>query len=519
PLDAGGPVARAEAVLAHARPALLITSAALAGSVDGSGAELVLVDDSLFAAEAAAEPVPPPAPVAAGDPAYVIYTSGSTGQPNGVRIGHGALDQFVAGATARYGVTAADRVLQFAPLHFDASVEELFLALCAGATLVLRTEAMLQSIPRFLAACAASAISVLDLPTAFWHELAFCVSEGQAALPAALRCVIIGGEAALPERIARWRRVADPRILLLNTYGPTEATVVATVAALDADPGDEPAPIGLPLPGVACAIVDERGLLARPGAEGELCLLGGGLALGYLGDPALTDRRFVALAELPGAPRAYRTGDLVRRRADGQLVYLGRCDDELKISGHRVNPAEVETALLALPGVREAAVIGVSGPGGLKQLAAHVAADESIDPAALRRGLLERLPAALVPARIIVAAALPKTRSGKIDRALLRAAPAAPAAEAPQATELERQVLRVWAEVLGRADLVPGDDFFALGGQSLQTIQVATRLGAELGREIAVATLFRHPTAAGLAQALDAGPAPVPAADEELAAL
>ncbi|MFJ5548060.1 amino acid adenylation domain-containing protein [Streptomyces sp. NPDC093225] len=351
-----------------------------------------------------------PGPGVDPEAAYVIYTSGSTGTPNGVVVGQDALAHFTAGATAVYGITAEDRVLQFAPLHFDASVEEVFLTLGAGATLVLRDDEMLD-VPGLLAGCTAHGITVLDLPTAYWHELAHAVSCGLAELPPTLRTVVIGGEAALPERVSRWSAAVDPeRVRLLNTYGPTEATVVATVADLSRYAGG-PVPIGTPLPGVRAAVVD-----------GELWLLGGGLALGYLGRPELTDRRFARL----GPERAYRTGDLVRVREDGQLGFEGRADDEVKINGHRVDPASVESVLSGHPGVREAAVVAADAPGGGKRLVAYVVAEPGVGAADLREHVRRQLPAAAVPGLFEPVDALPLTSSGKIDRKALRARAAAP---------------------------------------------------------------------------------------------
>lgn len=221
---------------------------------------------------------------------------------------------------------------------------------------------MTESVPGFLDACARLRISFLDLPTAYWHELAYALSTGAVTLPADVRTVVIGGEAALPERVDRWRKAVGTSVRLLNTYGPTEATVVATVADLhnpSLAPGD--VPIGLPLPGTRAAVVD-----------GELHLLGDNLALGYRGDRPPDTSRFAPLDRLPGAPRAYRTGDLVRIGVDGQLRYLGRSDTEFKISGHRVHPAEVEGALLVHPGVRGAAVVGQVLGDGTRRLVAYV---------------------------------------------------------------------------------------------------------------------------------------------------
>ncbi|MHA7630864.1 amino acid adenylation domain-containing protein [Corallococcus sp. M7] len=481
------------------RPGLASTSTAMAPA-----AELAPSAQRMGARDAE------PASSAEARLAYVIYTSGSTGQPNGVQITHGALAHFVAGATLRYGVGPEDRVLQFAPLHFDASVEEIFVTLCAGGRLVLRTDEMLQSVPRLMEACAEAGITLLDLPTAFWHELAYSLSTGAARLPDALRTVIIGGEAALPERIARWKDVAGDRVHLLNTYGPTEATVVATVAELagpDALPSGDEVPIGRPLPGVIAAVVTPQGRLAAPGNEGELCLMGGALARGYLGRPELDAARFTRLDAVEGAPRAYRTGDKVRVREDGQLVFVGRVDDEFKISGHRIDPGEVETVLLMYPGVREAAVVGQVLPGGSRRLCAHLVASPEPSPAELRKHLLAALPAPMVPGAFAFAERLPRTSTGKIDRkALQNALPAdESAALLASATPMERTVLEVWEQVLGRAATSLQDDFFELGGQSLQSIQVANRLGIAVGRDVPVATVFKHPTVSGLAQALQGG--------------
>lgn len=436
--------------------------------------------------------VPDLRPTAPGsrDLAYILHTSGSTGRPKGVRVGHAALAHFVAAATHRYGLRREDRVLQFAPLHFDASVEEIFLTLCAGATLVIRTDDMTESVPGFLDACARLRVTVLDLPTAYWHELAYTLSTGAAVLPTAVRTVVIGGEAALPERVERWRRAVGTSVALLNTYGPTEATVVTTVADLHAPGlGPDDVPIGLPLPGTRAAVLD-----------GELYLLGPTLADGY--QPDVPDSaRFAPLTALPDAPRAYRTGDLVRIGEDGQLRHLGRTDTEFKISGHRVQPAEVESALLSHPGVREAAVAGQALPDGTRRLSAHLVAEGPAPSAVgIRDYLRAKLPAAMIPSAVEFVGRLPRTASGKIDRAAL----ATPSTRPAPATggHLEQTVTNVWRQLLGADTVAADDDVFDLGAQSLQVIQAANRLGAELGRDVKVAWLFQHPTARALARFL-----------------
>ena len=500
PLDVDASDARLAAVLDDARPLLVLTDSSQRPRLQDKLPALFL-DQPWPAAAACHEP----AAVAADALAYMIYTSGSTGRPNGVMIGRAALAHFVAGAGERYAMSAADRVLQFAPLHFDASVEEIYLSLCNGATLVLRDEAMLESLPRFVTACAAQQISVLDLPTAFWHELAFALGHGRIALPGSLRLVIIGGEAALPERVQRWRKDAPPSLILLNSYGPTETTVICTTAVL-AGPAavmqGDAVPIGIPLPGLRAAVVDAHQQPVAVGEEGELCLSGGALALGYFERETVTAARFVALPVFDGA-RAYRTGDRVRLGDDGQLYYLGRLDDELKISGHRIDPAEIETALLACPGVCEAAVVGQLVPEGGKRLVAFIVAEAELpESRMLREQLGKVLPAAAIPSVFEVLSRLPRNANNKIDRRALAAKELQATASTSAASVLERSIIEVWQNVLGIADIHADSDFFALGGKSLQAIQAASRIGMALQRDLPVSALFAASTVAGLAQTL-----------------
>lgn len=519
PLDPDSPDARIAMVLEDAAPTLLLTLRHHADRVSTETATLYLDE---WRPQPGAMCLTDPKHVSADALAYVIYTSGTTGRPNGVMIPRSALAHFVAGARLRYAMRETDRVLQFAPLHFDASVEEIFVSLASGACLVLRTDAMLESVPRFLAACAEQAISVLDLPTAFWHELAYCLGP-QAPLPRSLRLTIIGGEAALAERVMRWRAQAPIDSVLLNTYGPTETTVICTTAVLAGagalDWEGESVPIGQPLAGLQAVVVDANLRPVPHGEHGELCMLGAALARGYHDRETVTAARFVQLEALPGAPRAYRTGDRVRLREDGALVYLGRLDDEFKISGYRIDPSEIETALLACAGVREAAVLGQVLPGGSKRLVACVVMDAPAPPpvAELQAQLARSLPAPAVPGAYLALPRLPRNANNKIDRSALRALAAQDIATPTEPTPVEatdaadegtsdalvRCVMNVWREVLGVVDLALHSDFFALGGKSLQAIQVANRLGMALQREVPVSSLFRHSTVAALAAALD----------------
>ena len=500
PLDPQGPSERTRSVLEDAAPRLVLSLKEYAERLQAlPHLFLDQVEQQLI--------VDKPQPISADAPAYVIYTSGSTGKPNGVLISRGALDHFVAAARERYEFSAKDRVLQFAPLAFDASVEEVMVTLGSGGTLVLRTEAMLDSAAIFLSSCAEQRISVLDLPTAYFHELARALSD-DSTLPDSVRLLIIGGEAALPEPVARFGRYAPAHTVLLNTYGPTETTVVCTTAVL-AGPGALPLapgalPIGQPLPGVAVAVVDSQLEPVLRETEGQLAVLGPTLARGYWGRPDATVRRFVRLPSWRNAPAAYLTGDRVRMTSSGELVYVGRVDEELKISGYRVNPLEVEAALLALERVVEAAVV-VCSAGEHQQLAGFIVGESlNADEPALRRRLAQHLAAAAVPAQLRFLERLPRDGNGKIDRSRLRelASTSDVPAVALEASPLELVVARIWREVLGRDVPSRDADFFELGGHSLLALRAAERLGRALQQDVPLSALFRYPRLSALAESL-----------------
>ncbi|MET3819803.1 MULTISPECIES: amino acid adenylation domain-containing protein [Burkholderia] len=498
PVDPDGPPQRVVAMLADAAPALVITRDAWRGCADGR---------AVLDLDAARPPSPSWGTYAtdAAQPAYQLYTSGSTGRPNGVRVGRGALAHFVESTRDLYRIGPEDRVLQFAPLHFDASFEEIFASLCNGATLVLRDDAMLDSVDAFTAEVERLRITVLDLPTAYWHVLAHALDARHARRLAGVRLTIIGGEAALPERIRRWRAHLPHRVLL-NTYGPTETTIIATAARVSGPDAvwrdGEPVPIGMPRAGIDAYVVDERLYPVAKGRMGELVLCGDALALGYPGNAALTAERFVAL---PGTgARAYRTGDLAAV-IDGRLVFDGRIDHEVKISGVRIDPREIEDWLLRTPEVREAAVIALRGDADVTTLAAFVAGTD--DTAALRAQLADALPAAAIPDAWHVLERLPRNINGKTDRNALRQLAMAARVgvdDAPAADALERQVMHAWRSVLGGVALTADSNFFEIGGKSLQAIQASARLASALGRDVPVSMLFRHATVAALTAALRA---------------
>lgn len=490
PLDAEQPAERQKLICATAQLARVITEAAYRHRLADSYTGPIQLLGQLASHERRH------APRSGEAAAYLMFTSGSTGAPKGVEISHRALDHFSAAARLRYGVTADDRILQFAPFNFDASIEEVFVSLGAGATLVLRTDALLQSIHTFVDGIEAQAISIVDLPTAFWNEWVVALRSGQARIPAGLKTLIIGGEAVFPEQLAAWQRVAGPQLRLINTYGPTEATVVASSCDLQqVDASAACLPIGQPLATVQ-ALVLERG--DRPAAEGELVLCGPQLANGYLNsDSAAFARLRIGAQE----EMVYRTGDRVRH-VDGQLVYLGRLDNEFKISGYRIQPGEVEARLLALDGVDEAYVLGLELGGGLRRLVAFVAGPCD-DLRAIRRELGQVLPAAMVPTDYRHYRALPRTGSNKLDRKRLQAEYLQGATTRALDDATQQRVSAIWQQILGVGGIQAQDNFFELGGQSLQTIQIVNRLAAEFGTAVKVSDVFDNPCLADFCRFLD----------------
>jgi amino acid adenylation domain-containing protein len=452
--------------------------------------------------------------VIADNLAYIIYTSGSTGKPKGVMTQHRSLVNHTEAAGIDYDLQHTDHVLQFASISFDASAEEIYPCLTRGATLVLRNDGLVDSLSLFTRTSQDWPLTVLNLPTAYWHQIALRLSSEVVALLPSLRLVILGGERALPDWITAWQQQVGQRVRLFNTYGPTEATIVATRWELSESAEGCTAlsavPIGRAIANVQAYVLDRHLQPVAIGVAGELHIGGVGVARGYFNCPELTAERFIPdpFSDEPGA-RLYKTGDRVRYRPDGNLEFLGRLDDQTKVRGFRVEPGEIEAALRQHAAVRENVVVARENGQGSHHLVAYVVGAHEPAPTVneLRGFLEEKLPEYMVPSAFVLLEAIPLTPHGKVDR---RALPAPDGTRhelnkpfvAPR-TPTEKLLAEIWAQVLGVEPIGVHDNFFDLGGHSLLATQIMFRLRDTFQAEISLRTLFEKPTIAELALAVE----------------
>ncbi|MFG1944007.1 non-ribosomal peptide synthase/polyketide synthase [Nonomuraea sp. NPDC048826] len=492
PLDIDAPAARLRYILDDAAPVCLLTEPATLARLPEPAVPVVLVDDP--APDGTEVDAPPP--VTADSAAYVIYTSGSTGRPKGVTVTHRNVLALFAAADEVFDVDASDVWTMFHSVAFDFSVWELWGALLHGGRLVIVDQEVARDPRRFLDLLERERVTVLNqTPSAFYPLV-----EG-AGGGLALRYVVFGGEALDPARLAPWRR-RHPAVRLVNMYGITETCVHVTFRALTPDDLAGDSVIGGPLPGLGVHLLDGSLRPVPPGVAGEVYVSGDQLARGYLGRPALTAARFVADPFTPGG-RLYRSGDLARRTFGGDLVYLGRADRQVKVRGHRIEPGEIESALLTLAGVADAAAGVRLDDRGRSRLVAYVAVRPGarVDADAAREHLDRLLPSYAVPAFFVFLDALPLTINGKLDRDALAAVPLPAGPVEPVAAEGPVDVLRaLFAEVLRLGSVGPDDDFFRLGGDSIIAIQLVN-LARRRALPLSPQDVFVHRTPAALASA------------------
>jgi amino acid adenylation domain-containing protein/non-ribosomal peptide synthase protein (TIGR01720 family) len=518
PVDPAYPPERIAFMLADAAPVLVIASAESAnptGRPSSSGAALpvgddtdvLVVDEPATARAVAVMPAAAPtdadrmSPLLLSHPAYVIYTSGSTGRPKGVVVPHLGLASFSAAEVDHYAVAAGDRVLQFSSPSFDASVLELCMSLPAGAALVVPPPGPLLG-EQLAEVLAERRVTHALIPPA---ALATVPSEAVPVLTD-LRMVTVGGDACSAELVELWA----PGRRMINSYGPTESTVVATWSRplVSGTP-----PIGRPIWNTRVHVLDEEMQPVPVGVAGELYVAGMGLARGYLRRPGLTAQRFIA--DPFGAPgeRIYRTGDLVRWNLDGELEFVGRADDQVKIRGFRIELGEIEAALARYSGIDAAVVIAREDRPGDKRLVAYVvpAAGRSeageVRPADLRAFLARSLPVFMLPAVFVTLDELPLNPNGKLDRRGLPAPEDRVAADAgaryvAPRDGTEQALATIWADVLGLPRVGVNDDFFELGGDSIRGVRALSRARATLGVALSARAVFDAPTVARFAEAV-----------------
>ncbi|WP_326613132.1 amino acid adenylation domain-containing protein [Streptomyces scopuliridis] len=512
PIDPASPPDRLAFIMEDAAVDLVLTTSALAPAVDGLACRVVELDS--YGRELAVVPTTRPLPHEPGPEdgrpaAYIMYTSGSSGRPKGVKVAQSSICNFLDVVPKVYDVRPEDRVYQGMTISFDFSIEEIWPTWSVGATVVAGPDG--------------SGHLGVELGE-FLHSrritMLYCVPTLLETIPAELpyiRSIVVGGEACPGQLVERWSR---PGRRMLNTYGPTEATVTATWAELT--PG-RAVTIGRPLPTYSVVLLDERLRPVADGETGEICIGGPGVADGYVGRPELTADRFIEHPLAPRGSRLYRTGDLGRITRDGEVEFLGRADDEVKIRGYRVDLGEIDSVLLEDPGVAEAVTALTAPPdraggGGSSELCAYVVRapgrEEEEDTLITRvhESLRRRLPAYMVPSFLDILPGLPAMASGKVDRKRLPAPTGRRlvgggrlvAAEGA----LETRVRDAWAEVLGigpEALSAEADFFTDLGGHSLLAARVVSVLrGRDIGANTALRDLYAYPTVRGLAARLSA---------------
>ena len=501
PLDPAYPQPWLASVLEDAQVAVLLTQSRLRTRLPAQVPAIVELDADwhVIAQESKDDLTSEVTPLNLG---YLIYTSGSTGTPKGVAVSHGIAASHFITCRHLYRYTEHDRVLQFASLSFDTSLEQLFPPLFAGATVVLRDNRVWGK-TEFQQVAQSTGLTIADIPPSYLLQL---IDEDDQIFPETLRMIFCGGEAMPPEVVRRVRQSGLSDVELLNVYGPTEAVITAT--AFHASSDLERVPIGRPLPNRTTYILDPQRNPVPVGVAGELFLGGNLLARGYLNRPAETAEKFVPDPfSAEAGCRLYRTGDLARYLADGNIEFLGRSDHQVKVRGFRIEPGEIEVALTEHPQVQQAVVVLHEPQPGERVLIAYAVGRGGVELSSgeLRGYLQAKLPAHMVPASVVLVPEIPLTPNGKIDRRALPLPDAGSGAENNFVVPrdfVEVLLVRIWEEVLNRKSIGIKDDFFELGGHSILAVRLMSEIQKQFGRFLPLAILFEKRTVEQLSEVL-----------------
>ncbi len=434
--------------------------------------------------------------------AYVMYTSGSTGKPKGVIIPHGALINHNLFAQKFYDISNKDIILQMCSINFDISIEEIFPTLISGATVVLYPNATELSITDLENLIIEHRITVINLPTAFWHTWAKELEALEKSNPNSLRLIIVGGEQPNIQLLTRWNKTMGNNTAWINSYGPTEGTIISAVWKYSTEKKNAfkncQIPMGRPIANCQLYVLDEHLNPVAVGVVGELYIAGKNLARGYLNNPALTAEKFIPnpFSNEPGA-RLYRSGDRARYLADGELEYIGRVDKQIKIRGYRVETGEVETALMSHPNIKNVVVNFISSSNSLAAYL-EVLNKENHNVLELKNFLTEKLPAYTLPNFFHVLDQIPLTINNKIDhKALLMLTPSIILNNmdfVKPETRFEQQLTNLWKNILNLENLSTTDNFFDIGGHSLHLLTLHKRIEEEFNINIPIVNLFQYPT-------------------------
>jgi aspartate racemase len=504
PLDPAYPEERLSYMIGDTDCPVILATREVAKAVPALSQRKLLMLDEGGAADAEAD-AGPHVPLDGRSLAYVMYTSGSTGRPKGVLVEHRSIVRLVR-ETDYCGFDASEVWLHFAPLPFDASTLEIWGALLNGARLVMAPPKA--SLAELGSLIRAEGVTSMWLTSGLFNVM---VDERLEDL-SGVRQLLAGGDVLSPAHVARVLG-RFPAITVINGYGPTENTTFTCCHPMrPGSPVPEPVPIGRPIAGTSVYILDEGRKPVAPGAAGEIYTGGAGVARGYLNSPETTREKFLPdpFAQDPQA-RMYRTGDLGRWREDGSVEFLGRADNQVKILGHRIEPAEIEAAMGAHPDVAQACIVVHAvegGTGGKRLIGYYLDRGDGLAPSALRAWLAERLPRYMLPALLVPVCAMPLGPTGKIDRSALPKPPAAePLASVPDRDDaagggVEDQILATWRHILKAAQIGPDDNFFDVGGDSLRLLTVHAELERRLQREILVVDLFEFTSPRALARHL-----------------